>query len=83
MSTYYLDFEKPVKDLDNQILELESSQDPNQADLKKLIKLQEKTNRCNRKDIFGALAMATRSVGPTSQSTLFIGLFSILFTGFR
>ena len=42
MSTYYLDFEKPVKDLDNQILELESSQDPNQADLKKLIKLQEK-----------------------------------------
>ena len=42
MSNYYLDFEKPVKDLDNQILELESSQDPNQADLKKLIKLQEK-----------------------------------------
>ena len=42
MINYYLDFEKPIKDLDNQILELESSKDPNQVNMKKLNKLKAK-----------------------------------------
>ena len=42
MISYYLDFEKPIKDLDTQILELESSQDPNQVNMKKLNKLKAK-----------------------------------------
>jgi acetyl-CoA carboxylase carboxyl transferase subunit alpha len=42
MISYYLDFEKPIKDLDTQILELESSKDPNQVNMKKLNKLKAK-----------------------------------------
>ena len=42
MISYYLDFEKPIKDLDTQILELESSKEPNQVNMKKLNKLKAK-----------------------------------------
>ena len=42
MISYYLDFEKPIKDLDTQILKLESSKDPNQVNMKKLNKLKAK-----------------------------------------
>ncbi len=42
MANYYLDFEKPVKELDEQILELESATDPAQSSLKTLAKLKEK-----------------------------------------
>ena len=42
MISYYLDFEQPIKDLDTQILELESSKEPNQVNMKKLNKLKAK-----------------------------------------
>ena len=42
MINYYLDFEQPIKDLDTQIIELESSKEPNQFNMKKLNKLKAK-----------------------------------------
>lgn len=45
MSTYYLDFEKPIKELDEQILELESLSEPNQSTLSNLSQLKEKRTK--------------------------------------
>jgi len=42
MSNYYLEFEKPIKDLDDQILELESKPDQDQSTVLSLSKLKEK-----------------------------------------
>ena len=42
MSRHYLNFEKPIQDLDEQILELDSTTDPGQDELKTLANLQEK-----------------------------------------
>ncbi len=42
MSKYYLNFETPIRALDEQILELESSNDPSKDDLKSIARLTEK-----------------------------------------
>ena len=42
MSKFYLEFEKPVQELDNKIIELELSNDPNQSDINSIQKLKEK-----------------------------------------
>ena len=42
MSKYYLNFETPIRALDEQILELESSNDPSKDDLKSIARLIEK-----------------------------------------
>ena len=40
MSDFYLDFETPIKDFDNEILELQSINDPDENIRKKITKLQ-------------------------------------------
>jgi len=42
MSKFYLEFEKPVQELDNKIIELELSNDPNQSDINSIQKLKGK-----------------------------------------
>ena len=41
MSNYYLEFETPIRVLDDQIIELESSNDPSKDDLRSIAKLKE------------------------------------------
>jgi len=41
MSNYYLDFEKPIKALDDQIISLSSLNDPSKNDLQSLTNLKE------------------------------------------
>ena len=42
MPKYYLDFEEPIRELDERILELESQTDPTQETLKEIAKTQGK-----------------------------------------
>lgn len=42
MNTYYLEFEKPIKEIDEEILELQASIDPAEKDDKQLLKLKQK-----------------------------------------
>ena len=41
MSNYYLDFEKPVKEIDEHILSLEAGKDLSKDDLRALVQLKE------------------------------------------
>ena len=45
MPKYYLDFEEPIRELDERILELESQTDPTQEILKEIAKIQEKRHQ--------------------------------------
>ena len=55
MSRHYLNFEKPIQVLDEQILELDSTTDPGQDELKTLANLQEKRIKVIEKIVEGQL----------------------------
>ena len=61
MSNYYLDFEKPIKVLDDQIISLSSLTDPSKNDLQSLTNLKEEV-RLNSKYLFGINKMAAYSI---------------------